>query len=193
MAQDEKGFTKLQWFLIITASIIVTSVFIYFILSMVGIDPWKKGKEVASSVPLISKYIKQEDENEIDLLKRQFEQEKVKLTKTIEEQAQMIKVLERDLQVKEEEVHYLTEEVRSLQSELTAITEEKNATVDIKVVYSNMNPTKAAESIAVLPEADAIEILSSLKQDIVARILEKMEPQERARMTELLHEENKRG
>ncbi|WP_243386861.1 MotE family protein [Bacillus kexueae] len=192
MENEEKSLSKLQWFLIIVTSSIVTLVFIYFILYMVGIDPLQKVKEKAKTIPIISNYIDKEENpiSELEQITREFEKEKEQFTKTIDEQQQMITALEKDLQLKEDELSELQAEFHSLQSELNALNREGEQKVDITSIYEEMNPSKAAESIAVLSDESATQILTSLKQETIARILEKMDVQDRARMTKLLQDSN---
>ncbi|WP_243289873.1 hypothetical protein [Bacillus sp. FJAT-47783] len=195
MTKEDKSFTKFQWFIVIIISILVTVVFIYYMLTIVGIDPLKKVRETASSTPLLSNVVKEEKENNEQLENpdklQQLEKENKNLTKTVDEQNEMIQALEKDIEIKEKEVQKLSQELKSLHSQRDSNNEEENEpNVDMASIYSKMNPSKASESIVLLSNEEAVEILLSLKQDTVAKILEKMEPKDRAKYTKLLNEVN---
>ncbi len=193
MSNDEKSFSKWQWFLIIFMTLLTTLIFIYFILGKAGIDLFKPIKDHAKNIPVLSSMMNDsanKESNEIESEMKRLEKEKENLTKTVQEQEEMIQALQKDVEIKEKEVQELTQEIRSLQSQLEETEMDQNTEIDLASLYSEMSAKKAAEAIALLPESDAVNILSSLKKDKLAEILEKLEPEDRAKFTRLLAKEN---
>lgn len=186
MAQEEKGLTKWHWFIIFTIALIITFVFIFFLLKMVNIDPFEALKKRAENVPVLSNLI-EENRDELtdqEILTQRLEDEKKQLKKELQKQQEIIRALEMDLSIKEKEVQDLKQEIRSLN---TIVEDDKNEpSVDVAGLYSKMSASKAAEAIALLDEEEAFQILTSIKQDQLARILEKLEPEDRAKYTKLL-------
>nr|WP_281064436.1 hypothetical protein [Cytobacillus eiseniae] len=64
--------------------------------------------------------------------------------------------------------------------------ENKRAFKDIVKTYETISAKKAAPILAQMTEEEAIQILTNLKSDTLAAIMEKMEPEDAARYTELL-------
>jgi len=186
MAQEEKGLTKWHWFIIFTISLMITFLFIFFLLKMVNIDPIESMKKRLVNVPVLSNLIDQ-NENELtdeEVIQKRLENEKKQLEEKLAKQEETIRLLENELSSKEKEIQDLKQELRSLNKQLEEGQEE--ASVDVADLYSKMSPSKAAEAILLLSEDDAINILTSIKQDQLTRILEKLEPEDRAKYTELL-------
>lgn len=174
MSIEEKGYGKFQWFffVIFIPSIFAIVLFV-IILSILGFNVLEKAKNVGSNIPVISKYINEDEEEEQINIEDLYVQ--------IAEQEEQINLLTRQLEQKEEEIKDLTNEATNLGEQLDEREEEVIATQkDLKEIaktYEAMSTKNAANILSELNRDEALLHLSQIKIDVRAAILAKMEPE----------------
>lgn len=190
--EETKKTSKLQWFLfVVFIPLLFTISVVLLILTFSGINVFEQGKKYAGQLPFVSQWIEGTDANE----KKKLEEQIVELKATIVEKEKGAYKNERYYKRKKNaEIDALKQEIARLQTEkeqaqqpTTPSTEQTDATrVDVVKMYETMSPKKAAEIIPQMSDQEAVNLLSKLKTDKVAAILEKMDAKNAAKYTSLL-------
>lgn len=114
----------------------------------------------------------------------------LELQGVIAEKETQIADIQAQLKTAEEANEKLLTEQEKLAFELEKVKREKDDTKsehsEIVATYEKMSAKAAAPAIVKLSDAEALRILSGLKTDTLAKIFEKMTPEEAAKYTELL-------
>lgn len=185
--KGEKKFNKFQWF-IFTGLIptLFAILIVLIVLSFAGINVFEKAKEYGEKVPFLSSLI---EENKTKT-EEEWETSLIELEGEIKDREAQIEKLQLELDGRDKEVERGKLEIEQLQlqiEELIAIQEEnKRAFKDIIKTYETMSAKKAAPIISQMNEQDALKILTTIKSDNLAAILESLEPEKAAKYTELL-------
>lgn len=188
--KEDRTFNKFQWF-IFTGLIptLFAILIVLIVLSFAGINVFEKAKEYGEKVPFISSFI-EEDTNKSE---EEWETSLLELEAEIKDREAQIENLLTKLDGKDKEVERGKLEVEQLQlqvAELVAIQEEnKRAFKDIIKTYETMSAKKAAPIISQMNEQEALKILTTIKSDTLAAILESLEPEKAAKYTEMLTNE----
>lgn len=189
--EETKKTSKFQWFLfVVFIPLLFTISVVLLILTFSGINVFEQGKKYASQLPFVSQWIEGTEANE----KKKLQQQIVELKATIVEKEKQLTKANDALKEKEGEIDALKQEIARLQAEkeqaqepTTPTTEQTNTSrVDIVKMYETMSPKKAAEIIPQMSDREAVDLLSQLKTDKVAAILEKMDAANAAKYTSLL-------
>ncbi|WP_019152786.1 MotE family protein [Robertmurraya massiliosenegalensis] len=186
----EKKANKFQWFLytgLIPLLFLVVVMLIVF--SVAGVNVFEKAKEYSQKVPFLSEMIKEEPTQTME----ELEANTIELEGQIQDKEAQIEKLQSELEGKDSEIERTNLEIEQLQlqiDELLAIQDEnKRAFKDIVKTYETMSAKKAAPIISKMQEQEALQILSSIKSDNLAAIMENLQPEEAAKYTELLTNE----
>ncbi|MGG0718831.1 hypothetical protein ABE096_14705 [Robertmurraya massiliosenegalensis] len=186
----EKKANKFQWFLytgLIPLLFLVVVMLIVF--SVAGINVFEKAKEYSQKVPFLSEMINEEPNQTME----ELEANTIELEGQIQDKEAQIEKLQTELEGKDTEIERTNLEIEQLQmqiDELLAIQDEnKRAFKDIVKTYETMSAKKAAPIISQMQEQEALQILSSIKSDNLAAIMENLQPEEAAKYTELLTNE----
>lgn len=186
-AQEKKS---IGFFQILLAWIIIPLMFaaavVLIIAKVADINVFDQAKEWKSKIPFLEE--KAPDETvEGDLI---LEERVISLQAEIQEkEAQLFEVHGELTQMKdanetlELEKEKLNEEIEKLKSEQSEV---KRDFKEIVTTYEQMSAKSAAPVIAKMGDAEAVQILSSLKPATLAAILEKMSPEEAAKYTSML-------
>ncbi|EMT46899.1 MotE family protein [Anoxybacillus flavithermus] len=190
--EETKKTSKLQWFLfVVFIPLLFTISVVLLILTFSGINVFEQGKKYAGQLPFISQWVEGTEANE----KKKLQEQIVELKATIVEKEKQLKKANDVLKEKEAEIDALQQEIARLQAEKEQVQEptttppaEQTSTprVDVVKMYETMSPRKAAEIIPQMSDQEAVNLLSKLKTDKVAAILEKMDAQNAAKYTSLL-------
>ncbi|MFT4413564.1 MotE family protein [Fredinandcohnia humi] len=187
----EKEYSKLQWFLYV---VLIPSVFTLIIVGVLlyvsGFNSVGAIKDFGAKIPGISGLFQKEETKQQETSEPKVSVPELKAT--ISEKEAKITELEDELGLKEDEINALQEDIDRLSNEIHVLQDErlaKSKTIEeLTKMYELMSPKNAALIIPNLNENEAREILSSLKTEKLAAILEKMSPEDAARFTELLTE-----
>lgn len=185
--EEKKSF---GFFQILLAWIIIplmfTTAVVLIIAKVADINVFDQAKEWTSKIPFLEQ--KEPDEKvEGDLI---LEERVIALQAEIQEkEAQLFEVQDELTRIKganetlESEKEKLREEIETLQ---TVQSEAKRDFKEIILTYEKMSAKSSAPVIIKMGDAEAVQILSSLKPATLASILEKMTPEEAAKYTSML-------
>ena len=156
------------------------------VMTILGVNVFELTKEYSQKLPFVSSAIDEENPKTME----KMEAKMIELEAEIKDREAKISKLETELENKDEEISQVQLEKERLEeeiAELTAMKEEnKRAFKDIIKTYETISAKKAAPILSQMSEEEALQILSNIKADTLAAIMEKMEPADAARYTELL-------
>lgn len=181
--KETKSNSRFQWIVFVVFIPLLFAITIALVvMTVAGINVFEK----AQSVPFVSKILPSENEHDQEQLKSRI----VSLQASIEDKEAKISQLQNELggQEKENEKLHATIEQQKLElEELRQIGEEnKRAFKEVVSTFESMSAKSAAPVLLKMDDQEAIKILSSIKPDDLADILEKMPPEDAARYTGLL-------
>ena len=187
---EVEGKKSIGFFQILLAWVIIplmfTTAVVLIIAKVADVNVFDQAKEWTSKVPFLEQ--KAPDEKvEGDLI---LEERVISLQAEIQEkEAQLFEVQDELTVVKDSnetleiEKEQLNEEIEKLK---LAQSETKRDFKEIVTTYEQMSAKSSAPVITKMGDAEAIQILSSLKPATLASILEKMSPEEAAKYTSML-------
>lgn len=186
--QPEKKQNRFQWFLFV---ILIPSLFAIalalIVLTIAGVNVFDKAKDLSEKIPFISSMA---DEKQPSKSLKSLEKKSISLEAEIKDKEAKIDQLESQLDSKDLEIERSNLEKQQLQAEIdelqAAKNENKRAMKDIVQTYESMSPSKSAPIIAAMKQEEAAKILSNVQADTLAAIMEKMDPKDAARFTEIL-------
>ncbi|WP_078547128.1 MotE family protein [Litchfieldia alkalitelluris] len=190
---EEKEYNKIQWFLfVVIIPILFTVVLSLVLMQVAGINVFSHAKAIVQKIPGVSMMIKDENAIAQEKLEEKLSNEIANLQTDINHKDDTIEKLEASIQSKESELTTLKQELSQLNFQLAEMKEDKiieeNAVKDMTELYELMTPKKAAQIIPNLDDEDAKKILTSLKTDKLAAIMEKMSPEDAAKYTKIIGE-----
>lgn len=193
IVEQEKKVNKFQWFLIVVLIPLLFAITVTLIvMTAAGANVFETVKTYGQKIPFVSSLVEEENPKSIE----EFEKKLISLEAQIKDREAKIEQLELDIDGKEKEVVRAKLESEQLQlqiNELKAIQEEnKRAFKDIVKTYETISAKKAAPIIAEMSETEALKILTNIKADTLASILENLDPEKAAKFTELLTNETSR-
>lgn len=184
---EEKSFSKLQWFFMV---IVIPSIFALavalIVATVAGVNVVDKAKEYSEKIPFLSSSEREEGKKSEEALVQQV----AKLRAELEEKEASIADLQAKIDTKDEEITKLELERKQLEREIDSLTavqaENQREFKDIVKTYETISAKKAAPIITQMNDKEALEILSHLKSDTLAAIMEQMNAAEAAKYTSLL-------
>jgi len=185
--QEEKKYSKVHWFFVV---IVIPTLFAVtvavLVLTVAGINVFEKANEFRDKIPFVPTKEELSDKHAL----KEAESTLTKLKAEIQEREAAIAKLETAVEGKDLEIEALQLEKEQLQSQIDNLLlpqkEGQQTFKEIVNTFETISAKKAAPIIAEMNDDEAIKILSSLKPDILAAILEKMNPQDAAKYTSLL-------
>ncbi len=182
--KDTSLFQKLLvWTLI---PLLFTTMVLLIIAYVTDVNVFDKAKELTQSLPFTDEK-QADDESGDDSI---IEERVVDLQAEIQEKEAQLFKLQGDLAKSEDEKKSLLDEQTSLLAQIEALKMEKeDYRRDMKEIISTfekMSAKAAAPVITNMSDAEAIRILTSLKPEVLAPILEKMSPEDAAKYTSLM-------
>ena len=156
------------------------------IANFTDVNVFDKANELTAKLPFVDEQ-KDEDRGQNDLI---LEERVISLQADIQEkEAQLVK-LEKELDGSANEKEQLLQKQEELQSEIEALQRESDDTkrkfTEIVFAFEKMSAKSAAPILTEMDDEEAIRILTNLKPDILAAILEKMVPQDAAKYTTMM-------
>lgn len=185
--KEKRGRRNFQRFLLWVIIPILILVFLGLLIAVTfGIEVGKEAKKIVAKVPSFSQMTMGEKQEDVE---DYIEQLKEKLTKKESE----LNKLKGKLEQKEADIERLMLE----QSQIDDAYEEKNKEEqqqlkEMVATFEAMTSKRAALILIEMKEDEAINILSHLNSDSLAQILEKMPPDQAARMSQLLTSEKRK-
>ncbi|WP_163101508.1 MotE family protein [Peribacillus alkalitolerans] len=191
--EEKKTYNKFQWFLfIVIIPLLFTVALALIVLTVAGVNVFELTKKYSSHVPFLSS--SQENNNSSSI--KEFQSKIVDLEAEIIDREELVTKLESIIESRETDLETLEIENQRLEEEIielqAAQEDHKKTLKDIINTYETMKPKKAAPILTALTDEEAVKILSKLKADTLSSILEQMEPEDAARLTQQLtvHSEN---
>ncbi|QOY34471.1 MotE family protein [Anaerobacillus isosaccharinicus] len=187
MKSEEQQYSKIQWFfMVIFIPILFAMILFAVILNFMGISVIDQAKQVASNVPILSDYVKTDEQ----LLEEEELANIEDLTAVVTAREREIDQLKNSIESKEIEIQSLLEEIKMLMAELEQKQEAQLSVTEdydgIAKVYVAMSAKNAASILSEMPEEEAAIQLSFIKTDARASILAKMPPEKAAQLISLL-------
>ncbi|WP_226643901.1 MotE family protein [Mesobacillus subterraneus] len=187
--ESQEG-NKFHAFLMVVAIPSLFAVVIALVaLSILGINIFETAKDLGGKVPFISQYVKEESK----LSTEEFEKNIISLEAEIKDREAKMEQLQSKIDSKDTQLKRVELEKSQLQAqieELTAIQEEnKRAFREIVKTYETMSAKSAAPIISNMETGEAVKILTNIKPESLAAIMEKLPADEAAKYTELLTNE----
>ncbi|WP_139193114.1 MotE family protein [Anaerobacillus alkalilacustris] len=187
LKNTEQKYSKFQWFVMVIFIPIMFAILLFsIILSFMGISVVDQAKQVASNIPVLSNYVKTEEQIIADEEKGNIDE----LMAIINARETELALLEQKLLTKEEEVQSLLNEIEILMDQLE---EKKDIHLEVKTeyteiakLYETMSAKNAANILTQLSDDEAAIHLSFIKIDARAAILAKMTPDKAAELISLL-------
>lgn len=174
------------WFIFaIVLPLIIASIITVIVLSFSGIDVIGWATEKGSTMPVISKYIKTDEEKDIMLKLDRAEE-------TIEKQKEEIEDLKSEIESLEAIKDQQEQDIVKLENKtiIDESAEGSSATIEVSEQlkqtagsFRKMDEQKAADIIQNLDKESAVDILEQLSNDVRGKIMEEMEPKNAADLT----------
>ena len=192
--KESQEDNKFQTFLMVIAIPSLFAVVIAMVaLSILGINIFETARDIGGKVPFISQYMNEESQ----LSTEDFEKNIISLEAEIKDREAKMEQLQSKIDSKDTQLKRMELEKAQLQAqieELTAIQEEnKRAFREIVKTYETMSAKSAAPIISKMETGEAIKILTNIKPESLAAIMEKLPADEAAKYTELLTNETDRN
>ncbi|KAA0547936.1 hypothetical protein FZW96_09345 [Bacillus sp. BGMRC 2118] len=189
--QEEKESTflgKIQWFFFVVFIPLLFAIAVSLVvLNFAGVDVEGAVKKYGANIPGVSKLVADKDTINVE---EKLRKDIGDLETTNKEQIDQISSLEKEIEQRDQEltqlkskIDELTEQLTNEESEQAGTTQTKN---EISKAFESMSAKNAAAIVAEMKESEALNILQTLKTDTLSSILEKMDPVEAAKFTELL-------
>ncbi|MGM9924130.1 MAG: MotE family protein [Bacillus sp. (in: firmicutes)] len=185
--QEGKSYSKFQWFLFAIVIPIFFAIFILLVvLTFAGKNVFDWTAKMGSKIPAISDLMADEKET----ADQDIQKVVVNLEGSLKNQEAQIAKLESIIENKDKEIPKADVEKQRLKEqikELEAVQgDDKRAFKDIIRTYESMSAKKAAPILTALQDEEAVKILSNIKAETLAEILEQMDPADAARLTKRL-------
>lgn len=185
--QESKKSSKFQGFIYVVFIPLLFAITVALVaMTFLGYNVFELTKEYGQKVPFISSMFNDDNTQSV----KGLEKEMIKLEAEINDREAKISQLQTELDSKEAEISRVQLEKERLEAEINELAEmkeqNKRAFKDIVKTYETISAKKAAPIIAQMSEDEALQILSSIKSETLAAIIEKMDPEDAARYTELL-------
>jgi flagellar motility protein MotE (MotC chaperone) len=188
--QEEKTNSKIKWFFMV---VLVPSIFalavVMVVASVAGVNVYEKAMEVKESIPFLSSSKEETKESN-----NEREDKLTALNEAIKEYKSTIADLQKEVDSKDKAIQKLELEKKQLEQELSALennqSDDNNEFKNIVKTYETMSAKKAAPIITQMNDKEALQILSVLKPNTLASILEQMNATDAAKYTTLLSETN---
>ena len=178
------AFGKIVMVILIT--LMFTTAVLLVIAKFNDVNVFDKAKEVTAGLPFVG------DPEQKTLLADEgiLEDRVVDLQAEIKEKEAEVFQLQKQLDASADEKEVLLIEQERLLGEIQALERDNDSSTqkvsEIVSTFEKMSAKSAAPVITNMSDAEAIQILSSLKTDNLASILEKMSPEDAAKYTSMM-------
>jgi flagellar motility protein MotE (MotC chaperone) len=165
--------------------------FALVIMTVAGINVFEKAQSLSSDIPFLAKVLPADDTRDGDELHERM----ISLQALTEDQEAKIAQLQSEADKKDSDNEQLQATIQQQKEELEELRkigeENKRAFKEVVNTFESMSAKSAAPVLMKMNDDEAMKILSSIKPDTLADILEKMPPEDAARYTGLLSTEQR--
>ena len=184
--QSRKG-KSFQWYLYVVFIPLTFAILVAVIVSFIaGINIIDTAKDFGKKIPIVGSLVQKNQANS----SKSNDKYVIELQGQIKDREEKISQLETQISDKNKEIQRAELEQNRLQKEIDDVvsgqTEGKRALKDIIKTYESMSAKKAAPIITQMNDDEALKILSSIKADSLAAIMENMNAKDAAKYTQLL-------
>lgn len=184
---EEKKAKPFQKFLLMVLIPLLILLTIGLILATVsGVNVFDKAKSFSEKIPIVGSLAQKGNAASIKNIEKNVNELQNQLKNRDDEITQLQEQLDNknsDLEKAKLDNSQLQQDIKDLNA---AQKESKRALKDIVSTYETMSPKKSAPIIAKMTDTEALKILSSVKPEVLAAIMENMDPTQAARFTELM-------
>ncbi|MHA6258710.1 MotE family protein [Sporosarcina sp. CAU 1771] len=189
MAKKEKSSGKfLTIMLFVLIPVLAVSAVLLIIAKFTDVNVFDKVKEMTSELPFVDGQSKDDGTEGTDNLI--LEERVVDLQAEIKEKEAQLFKLEQELTLSAEEKQELMLKQEELLYEIELLSLEKDDTkrkfTEIVSTFEKMSAKSVAPVIVKMDDTEAVRILTSLKPDTLAAVLEKMTPDDAAKYTSIM-------
>lgn len=174
--------------MIVLIPLLFASAVLLIITKITDVNIFDKTKELSASLPFVSEPKQKEEVENSPVL----EQRVVTLQAEIKEKEAEVFRLQEQLDASADEKEALLVEQEKLIYEIETLERgtdsKKQKLTEIISTFEKMSAKSAAPVIINMSDAEAVQILTNLKPNILAQILEKMPPEEAAKYTSMMTE-----
>jgi len=179
-----KPFQKFLLLVLIPLLIVITLGLI--IATATGVNVFEKAKSYTAKIPIVGGLAQKENAASIKNIEKNVSDLQNQLNDRNAEITQLQEKLDsKDIELQKAKLDngQLQQDIKDLNA---AQKESKRALKDIVSTYETMSPKKSAPIIAKMTDTEALKILSSVKPEALAAIMENMDSTQAARFTELM-------
>ncbi|TMU87786.1 hypothetical protein FGG79_06645 [Bacillus sp. BHET2] len=185
--ESNSRFQRVVFIILIPLLFAIT--FALVIMAVAGINVFEKAQTLGSDIPFLADVIPSNEGQESE----QLQEKMISLKASIEDQKAKIAQLQSEIETKDSDNGQLQATIQQQKEELEELRqigeENKRAFKEVVNTFEEMSAKSAAPVLLNMKDDEAMKILSSIKPNTLADILEKMPPEDAARYTELLSTE----
>lgn len=179
------------WFIYVVVIPLLFVITVALIISLVsGVNIFSEAQKLGPKVPVVGKYLSKQ----APAVSKITEQDLIDLQAQIKDRDAKIKQLQEKLDQKDQDILRKQLENKQLQRDIADLNasqkQNKRALKDIVNTYETMSAKKAAPIIVKMSNAEALKILTNVRPDTLAAIMENMDAAQAARFTELMTNKN---
>jgi flagellar motility protein MotE (MotC chaperone) len=191
---EEKKSRPFQKFLLMVFIPLLFAIIAALIIATAsGVNVFAKAQSASQKIPVISRFFPKENTQSAT----SDGQNAAELKSQLKERDSEINKLQGDLNSKDNELQQAQLENSKLQQDISDLKTSQNQTkTDLKNIistYETMDSQKAATIISNMSDTEALQILTSVKPEVLAGIMENMDATKAARFTELMTNTNQTG
>ncbi len=183
-AKKARPFQKFLLIVFIPLLFLITAGLI--VATATGVNVFDQAKVISQKIPIAGSLFQKENAQSVKTIEKNVNE----LQSQLKDRNAEISQLQEKLDSKDQELQNAQLENSSLQKNNTDLIasqkEAKRALKGIVSTYETMSPKKAAPIIAKMTDSEALKILTSVKPEVLAGIMENMDPTQAARFTELM-------
>jgi flagellar protein FlbB len=186
---ESKVTSKFQWFLFVVLIPLLFAITVALvILTISGVNVFDITKKYGQHIPFVEKFTNGTDA--VVNIEEKLRVDLNNLEAKNKEQITAMTKLEKELDQRQLEIDGMKLQIERLTEELDQKEQEQQnkqkSIKEVAKIYESMSTKNAAAILTELDDDAALTILFALNNNIISSILEKMEPADAARYTELL-------
>lgn len=188
LEENEKQKKSFQWFVFVVLIPLLFAIAVALVIStFAGFNVFNAAGDLAKKLPFVGS---SSQKNTTATVNKQAENDVISLQAQVKDDEAKISQLQSKLDSKDQEIQRAQLDNSRLQQEMDSITasqkNSKRALSDLVTTYETMSPKKSAPIISKMTDTEALKILTSVKPEILASMMENMDPTQAARFTELM-------
>lgn len=189
---DQQQKKSVQWFIYVILIPLLFAITVALVVSsFAGVNVFNLSKDLTGKLPFFGNTLSKSSSTAAN---KNAEKDVISLQAQLSDDEAKISQLQSQLDSKDQEIQRAKLENNRIQQEMDSLTasqkESKRALSDLVATYEAMSAKKAAPIVAKMSDAEALKILTTIKPEILASIMENMDPAQAARFTELMTNKN---